>query len=89
MKLIEKITIVCITVNVNVVIILKLKWKICLVVKHALVVVCNVTLFYYEDISNQKFGKLTTIKYIGESKWLCECDCGNKKEVLASNLKMD
>lgn len=43
--------------------------------------------FYYEDISNQKFGKLTTIKYIGESKWLCECDCGNKKEVLASNLK--
>ena len=29
------------------------------------------------DITGQKFGKLTAIKYVGDSKWLFKCDCGN------------
>ena len=29
------------------------------------------------DLTGQKFGKLTAIKYVGNKKWLCKCDCGN------------
>jgi len=29
------------------------------------------------DITGQKFGKLTAIKYVGNKKWLFKCDCGN------------
>ena len=43
--------------------------------------------FTHEDISGVKFGKLTPIEYIGKSKWICRCDCGGTKIVLASNLK--
>lgn len=43
------------------------------------------------DLTNQKFGKLTVIKRV-ENKgkhtyWLCQCDCGNYKEVRGSHLK--
>lgn len=47
------------------------------------------------DITGQRFGKLTAVKPVyrvdsksGKSKrmWLCKCDCGNKKVVLATNL---
>jgi len=46
----------------------------------------------YEDLTNQKFGKLQPIKKIGVDKqrrarWLCKCDCGNQTQVTASNLK--
>ena len=34
------------------------------------------------DISGNKYGRLTVIKYLGKSKWLCVCDCG--KEVVVS-----
>lgn len=44
------------------------------------------------DLTGKKFGKLTveceaepTEK--GAIRWLCRCDCGNKIEVLGSNLK--
>ncbi len=30
------------------------------------------------DIINQKFNRLTAIKYAGKGKWLCRCDCGNE-----------
>lgn len=44
-----------------------------------------------ENLIGKRFGKLTVIKlsYIeGKiSKWLCKCDCGNEKEILAKNLK--
>lgn len=43
--------------------------------------------FTHRDISGIKFGKLTPVEYIGESKWICKCDCGGTKTVLASNLK--
>lgn len=45
-----------------------------------------------EDLTGQKFGKLTIMKFIvrnekGHSKWLCECECGNEKIILGNNLK--
>lgn len=44
------------------------------------------------DLSNQKFGKLTVIKYLGNDKhkkalWLCKCDCGNETVVESSRLR--
>jgi len=43
-----------------------------------------------QDLTGQKFGKLTVIRK-GESigkntAWLCKCDCGNTKNILAYNL---
>lgn len=47
------------------------------------------------DIENQRFGKLIAIKrvedYITPSgqkyiRWLCKCDCGNYKEIVANSL---
>jgi len=45
-----------------------------------------------DDITGQKFGKLTAIKPIrssklGKSIWLFDCDCGNQKEVFAVNVR--
>ena len=40
----------------------------------------------FKDITNQKFGRLTAIKYIGNSKWFCKCDCGNEKIVISGDL---
>ncbi len=43
------------------------------------------------DITGQKFGKLTVIKYLRtegkEAFWLCKCDCGNEKEVKGTYLR--
>lgn len=49
----------------------------------------------YEDLTGQKFGKLTVIKlhHIKKYKdatnyyWLCECECGNTTVVTRTNLK--
>lgn len=42
------------------------------------------------DLTGQKFGKLLAIKESGRKgkhiAWLCRCDCGTKKSVLATNL---
>jgi len=43
------------------------------------------------DLTGQKFGKLTAIERCGKSKqgavmWLCRCDCGNYKEVRSTSL---
>lgn len=42
------------------------------------------------DLTGQKFGKLTAIKYDHKSKgkiyWLCECECGNTHVAAVSNL---
>ena len=32
----------------------------------------------FKDISNQTFGELTPIKFIGHDKWICKCSCGNE-----------
>jgi hypothetical protein len=39
------------------------------------------------DLSKQKFGDLTAIKYIADSYWLCKCDCGTEKKVMSRHLK--
>jgi hypothetical protein len=45
-----------------------------------------------KDITGQKFGKLTAIKFVTTNKhggaiWECECECGNKKVASADHLK--
>jgi len=47
---------------------------------------------YYEDLTGQKFGKLTAIKPTSMKDgshmyWLCQCECGNIKEVASGHLK--
>lgn len=44
------------------------------------------------DLSGQKFGRLTAIKWVstskqGNSEWLCRCDCGNEIVVNSQRLK--
>ena len=41
----------------------------------------------FDNIEGKKFNRLTVIKYLGHSKWLCKCDCGNHTIVAASRLK--
>lgn len=43
----------------------------------------------FQDLTGQRFGKLVASKYLGESKWLCKCDCGNEKIVCAYSLKTE
>jgi hypothetical protein len=44
------------------------------------------------DLTGQRFGRLVVIERTGASNrrgvyWLCKCDCGIEKEILAINLK--
>ena len=44
------------------------------------------------DLAGQRFGRLTVTSFAGTDKngkalWHCQCECGNKTIVLASNLK--
>ena len=41
-----------------------------------------------EDLTGQKFGKLTAIEWRGDrgGRYLCRCDCGTEKEMYASAL---
>jgi hypothetical protein len=44
-----------------------------------------------KDLSGHRFGRLTVIKREGNNKcgsalWLCKCECGNAKIVIAANL---
>jgi len=41
----------------------------------------------YKDITGQKFGKLTVIKYVDDGKWLCKCDCGKESITKGTRLK--
>lgn len=47
---------------------------------------------YRIDLTGQKFGQLTVLKYDSTNKWgnlywLCKCDCGNEKVSNSSNLQ--
>lgn len=35
----------------------------------------------FKDITGNKYGRLTAVKYLGHQKWLWQCDCGNMKEI--------
>lgn len=47
-----------------------------------------------QDLTGQKFGKLTVVSYIGkihetkhsETYWMCLCECGNKKAIRRDKL---
>jgi hypothetical protein len=43
------------------------------------------------DITGQKFGRLTAIRFVRSTRkqrvWLCECECGRRAEVRASKLR--
>lgn len=42
-----------------------------------------------EDLTGKHFGKLTVLEYNEETgKWICQCECENKTEVLGYNLKL-
>ena len=41
----------------------------------------------FKDRTNIRQGKLTAIKYMGKSKWLCKCDCGNEKIIYGGHLE--
>ena len=43
------------------------------------------------DLIGQKFGRLTVLslsdrKVCGRISWICSCECGNKKSIIANNL---
>ena len=38
------------------------------------------------DRTGEKYGRLTLVKYVGGSRWLCKCDCGNTVIANTSNL---
>ncbi|MHA2033291.1 MAG: hypothetical protein ACW99Q_28300, partial [Candidatus Kariarchaeaceae archaeon] len=45
------------------------------------------------DLTGQKFGRLTVVKRVlpnttcGNSRWLCQCDCGNQKIICGASLR--
>lgn len=48
------------------------------------------------DLTGQRFGRLTVLEYAGrkpsgknqfKTMWLCQCDCGNQKEIAGRDLK--
>lgn len=39
------------------------------------------------DLTNQRFGKLTVLKWAGDSRWACVCDCGKTALILTANLR--
>lgn len=47
----------------------------------------NISKLNFKDLSGQSFGKLTVIKYAGNSKWHCICECGNKTKVSTGHLQ--
>lgn len=40
-----------------------------------------------KDRTNIRYGKLVAKKYVGDSKWLCQCDCG--KEIIVHGNKLE
>lgn len=38
------------------------------------------------DLTGKRFGRLTAIGYLGNSKWRCLCDCGNTADVKTYSL---
>jgi hypothetical protein len=42
------------------------------------------------DLSGKKFGRWLVIKFVGgrpQSKWLCQCECGVRRDVAGANLR--
>ena len=44
-----------------------------------------------KDISGNRYGRLVAVEYAGKNRqgksiWKCKCDCGNEKNITASDL---
>lgn len=39
------------------------------------------------DLTGQRFARWLVLAYAGGRDWLCQCDCGNQRNVQANNLK--
>ena len=51
-----------------------------------------ITIIFIIDLINRRFGRLTVLKLTGKTRhghllWLCQCDCGNQKNVTGMALK--
>ena len=42
---------------------------------------------YRCDLHGVRSGMLVAVEYVGGSKWLCQCDCGNQNTVVTSEIK--
>ncbi len=40
------------------------------------------------DETGNRYGRLTVVRWVGNRKWLCRCDCGNEREVIATTLRL-
>ena len=40
-----------------------------------------------QDLTGNQYGRWTVLKYAGDSKWLCQCSCGNIKRIAGTTLK--
>jgi hypothetical protein len=40
-----------------------------------------------EDLTNKKFGRWLAMKYVGNKRWKCICECGNENEIPTQQLK--
>jgi len=41
------------------------------------------------NLTGKRFGKLIALDYVGNYKWMCICDCGNRKKIRSDNLIME
>lgn len=41
----------------------------------------------YKDRTGIRYGRLVARQYLGKSKWLCDCDCGNTIVVYGGHLE--
>ena len=41
----------------------------------------------FQDLTGIRFGRLVATKYLGNSRWECQCDCGKTTNVAAKDLK--
>lgn len=39
------------------------------------------------DITGNKYGRWTVLRFVGDKKWLCRCECGKTGKVIGQHLK--
>jgi hypothetical protein len=39
------------------------------------------------DLTGQRFGRLVVVRYLGDSRWECACDCGTTHQANATHLR--
>lgn len=39
------------------------------------------------DLVGKRFERLVVLKYVGNRKWLCQCDCGNVKTIYGDDIR--